>query len=48
MTAFVDENRDSYGVETVLRRVADRPVYLLRAQAAGTRTREDAGPVSAG
>ena len=39
MTAFVDENRDEFGVEPICAEVPIAPVHLLRAQAAGTGTR---------
>ncbi len=48
MTVFVDENRDEFGVEPVLRGGADRPVYLLRAQTAGSGTAALLGPQPAG
>ena len=35
MTSFVDENRADFGVEPICAEFADRPVCLLRAQAAG-------------
>ena len=37
LTAFIDKNRDIYGVEPICAE-SDRPVHLLRAQAAGART----------
>ena len=36
MTAFVDENRQEFGVEPICAELPNRPVYLLRAQASGT------------
>ena len=44
MTAFVDEQRENYGGRADLRRVADRPVYLLGAQTAGAGTGALPGP----
>ena len=44
MTTFVDEHKKDHGVEPVLRRVADRPSYLLGAQTPGAGTRPPIGP----
>ena len=47
MTTFVDEHQKDHGVEPVLRRVADRPIYLLGAQTPGAGTRPPNRPAAA-
>ena len=48
MTAFIDENRDTFGVEPICAELPIAPSTYLRAQAPGAGTRTPIRPRPAG